>query len=1007
MENNQKPSQPDKAVVAITANENVSGTIDFLGQQISFSLAKGQIFKKEFLSGSQDVIHRKTEEKENKSIFIRSSGKISVYAYNTRQNSSDATLVLPVNLLSKDYFVTAHFRPLSDGPDNSASTALVLANEDNTLVEITPSVNTEMGKPAKQPYTITLNAGESYQIRALGDLTGTRFRILNSVPGDCKKLAVFGGNKMTTVADCGNTGDHMFSQALPMEFWGKSYIHVPLKNRTSGEVVKVLAATDNTEVKVNGVSKGFLNQGEFMRMEFKVDEVATIETSHPSAVSLLSKSQDCNTSAGFIGDPFLINLQHNELRIKELDFYSVDESGFIFNNANIIAPTASLAQIRLNGLAITSQFKPVPGNTSFSYAQVNLLDGANRFTSPEGAIIYIYGAGQRSSYGYSAGFESKLSELKVENEEAAEINGKYQVCLAEETPWEVKTENPLFSVFTWNFGDGSPLKNGKSVLHQFSEPGNFKVKVTASSGSGNCAITKELEFEVVVQNVAGQINGPSTACGGTQSTFQMKNGSTSVKANWIEVIGGEIISKDENQILIKWNEGVAQGKIKAAPISEAGCQGKEVDFVIQLGVGEELPLPIGAAEFCTGQLSTYEIPQGISGESIEWIVKGGQIKEGQGSSKVSIQWNPEVANQTLIYTLKKSAEGCIQFSKELKVKPSAKLEILVQENTSPQCPGDSSGVLEIKINGGSGNYDIVWSHNADLRSGKAENLKAGKYTVKVKDKVGCGSADLEIEVKDPVKMRLLGEVETSPIICQGASTGKFKVRIEGGVPPYKIDGLETIWNGQYLEVFGLSKGSFNLFISDAKGCSIPVSGQIQEVAPMTVAFVENNPGCPGGNTGELSVKVSGGAPPYRYTWNLQGGLGIAATSSSPRSFLDQGPSISAMPSGEYEVMITDSNGCTVRAMGKISETKPQLRMPTGFKPADGLFEPISNCGVSFRIQVFDRWGNVAYAGTTGWDGTIKGEEAPTGTYQYRLAYYFMINGKEMVEEVQGSVILLR
>lgn len=1007
MENNQKPNLPDKAVVVITANENVSGTIDFLGQQLSFSLSKGQIFKKEFFSVSQDVIHRKSEEKENKSILIKTSGMVSVYAYNTRQNSADATLVLPVNILSKDYFVTAHFRPLSDGPDNSASTALVLANEDNTLIEITPSVATELGKPAKQPFTITLNAGESYQIRALGDLTGTRFRILNSDAGDCKKLAVFGGNKMTTVAECGDTGDHMYYQSLPMEFWGKSYIHVPLKNRTSGEVVKVLAGTDNTEVKVNGISKGFLNQGEFMRMEFKVDEVATIETSQPAAVSLLSKSQDCNTSPGFIGDPFLINLQHNELRIKELDFYSVDESGFIFNNANIIAPTATLSQIRLNGLSITSQFKPVPGNAGFSYAQVNLIDGANRFFSPEGAIIYVYGAGQRSSYGYSAGFESKSSELKLENEDAAEVDGKYQVCLNQESTWKVNIENPLFTVFTWDFGDGSGLKNGKSVSHKFSESGNFMVKVMASTGTGTCALVKALEFEVLVKDIEGQISGPSSACEGTQSTYQMKNGESQVKATWIEVIGGEIVSQDENQLQVKWNEGVELGKIKAAPVSAGGCQGKEVEFVVQLGIGEELPFPVGPAQFCAGQLTNYEIPQGITGESIEWLVQGGQIKDGQGSSKVSIQWNPELPNHSIVYTLKKSGSGCILFSKELKTIQSDDLEILVQENLSPQCPGESSGHLEIKILGGSGNYDIIWSHATDLKSTKAENLPAGKYFIKVRDREGCASAELEVEVKDPLKMRLLGEVETFPIVCQGASTGKFRLKIEGGTPPYRIDGLESNWDGQFLEVLGLSKGSFNLFVSDSKGCTLPVSGQIQELAPMTVAFVENNQGCPGGNTGELSVKVSGGAPPYRYSWNLSGGIGIAATSTTPRSFLDQGPSISSMPSGQYEVMITDTNGCTVRAMGMISETKPELRMPTGFKPADGLFEPVSNCGVNFQIQVFDRWGNVAYSGSQGWNGEIKGKEAPTGTYHYRLVYFYTLSGQEMAEENQGSFILLR
>ncbi|TDQ19183.1 SprB-like repeat protein [Algoriphagus boseongensis] len=1009
MENNQKPTQPDKAVIVITANEDASGTFSFQGQVETFSLTKGQIFKKEFLSTTNDIIHRNSDAIENKSVFINSSGDLAVYAYNTRQNSTDATVILPVSNLGKEYFVTAHFSPIIAGPDNSSSTALIIANENGTEVEITPAVTTESGKAAKAPYTITLNAGESYQIKALGDLTGTRVRVVNSTPGDCKKLAVFGGNKMTTVADCGKTGDHMFNQSFPVEYWGKSYIHIPLKNRTSGEIVKVLAGTDNTSVLVNGVNRGTINQGEFLTLDFAVNEVATIETSNPSAVSLLSKSQDCNTSPGLIGDPFLLTYQSNEQRIQNIEFYSVDESGFLFNNANIIAPTSSLSQIRLNGGSITSQFKPVPGNPSFSYAQVNLNDGYNSFTSEEGAIIYVYGAGQRSSYGYSAGFSVPSTELVIQDDQGEEIGSNSVFCLGEENVWEISSSLSQFENFTWDFGDGSTPKSGKTVTHAFDKAGNFTVKITASTGTGNCAVQETKEFEVEVEEIVAEVVGPLSACPGAEVTYFLKNEEVPVPGNWLEISGGQILDQKDDQITIRWLEGFEIGKIIVAPKSSSGCLGEEITLEIEIGKGESLPKPIGQSTLCGPILESYFYEAQIEKNSqISWTVVGGEIISGDGSSKVEVLWKIDSQNWEISFQANNVEGDCGLSSQVLKLERSEPIVIKPFEILTPLCPGEDSGSAEVKIEGGSGNYEIQWSHDPQAKTSKVDGLAAGKYTVTVKDKDGCGSAQLEVEVKNPPGMRLLSEIETKPETCEGTNSGSFRVKVGGGVPPYTIEGLESSWDGQFLNVSGLSKGPFNLFVLDSKGCSLSIQGQIGAITPMTLTFVEENQGCSGGNTGSLAVEVLGGVPPYKYEWSFDGGVAIASTSTSTSTrSVSSGKRISSMPSGGYYVQITDANGCTVRGLGMISDAKPIVRMPTGFMPKDGSYEPVSNCSVLFDMKVFDRWGNLIYSGTEGWDGELKGQEAPIGTYSYRLVYYYPMNGEELFEEIQGVFTLIK
>lgn len=66
-------------------------------------------------------------------------------------------------------------------------------------------------------------------------------------------------------------------------------------------------------------------------------------------------------------------------------------------------------------------------------------------------------------------------------------------------------------------------------------------------------------------------------------------------------------------------------------------------------------------------------------------------------------------------------------------------------------------------------------------------------------------------------------------------------------------------------------------------------------------------------------------------------------------------------------------------------------IPTAFSPnGDGLndvFEVKGNIYGIFRLQILNRWGQVIFQSTTqqnGWDGKIKGQDAPVGVYVYSI-----------------------
>ena len=68
---------------------------------------------------------------------------------------------------------------------------MVVATQDGTIIEITPTEDTMSGELAGDTFTIYLNAGETYMVQtdvAQGDLTGS---LVKGTPesGDCRPFA--------------------------------------------------------------------------------------------------------------------------------------------------------------------------------------------------------------------------------------------------------------------------------------------------------------------------------------------------------------------------------------------------------------------------------------------------------------------------------------------------------------------------------------------------------------------------------------------------------------------------------------------------------------------------------------------------------------------------------------------------------------------------------------------------------------------------------------------------
>ncbi|MBI1226452.1 MAG: HYR domain-containing protein [Bacteroidetes bacterium] len=136
--------------------------------------------------------------------------------------------------------------------------------------------------------------------------------------------------------------------------------------------------------------------------------------------------------------------------------------------------------------------------------------------------------------------------------------------------------------------------------------------------------------------------------------------------------------------------------------------------------------------------------------------------------------------------------------------------------------------------------------------------------------------------------------------CIGENDGTATATPVGGTPPYTF-----VWSdptSQTTETAtGLSAGNYVVNVMDAQGCSTAQSVQIMEPSAIMIVIDEvqgvfNEP------TGFIKITVSGGAGNYNYEWQYNGG------------FFSNDEDISGLWDGDYNLVVTDQNGCTTEIL---------------------------------------------------------------------------------------------
>jgi gliding motility-associated-like protein len=124
--------------------------------------------------------------------------------------------------------------------------------------------------------------------------------------------------------------------------------------------------------------------------------------------------------------------------------------------------------------------------------------------------------------------------------------------------------------------------------------------------------------------------------------------------------------------------------------------------------------------------------------------------------------------------------------------------------------------------------------------------------------------------------------------------------------------------------------------------------------------------------------------------------------------------ITVMKPGIYNLQVTDNNGCAGRDSINVvdSACKQYFYIPNAFTPnGDGrndVFKPgFEALVVEYSFIIYNRWGQKIFSSgnpTIGWDGTVNGQQQPSGTYVWVCNY--QLSGMQP-ETQKGTVVLIR
>ncbi|MCH2258833.1 MAG: proprotein convertase P-domain-containing protein, partial [Alteromonas sp.] len=265
--------------------------------------------------------------------------------------------------------------------------------------------------------------------------------------------------------------------------------------------------------------------------------------------------------------------------------------------------------------------------------------------------------------------------------------------------------------------------------------------------------------------------------------------------------------------------------------------------------------------------------------------------------------------------------------------------------TNVDCNGDADGVIDLTVTGGTTNYIFAWTGPNGFTAATEDlsGLDGGTYDVTVTDANNCAETT-QVIIAEP--NALTATISGTDIDCNGNANGTATVVPTGGAGGNTFNWSPAPGFGQgTASVSGLDALTYTCTITDVNGCSVTADyTPIQPLALGGTITAQTDVSCFGGNDGEITVTGIDGTVAYSYD------IGNGAQASG---------NFTGLTAGNYNITVTDANGCTFDIPFTISQ--PSQLVVNGIGT-----DPLCNAGTDGSIDLTVSGGVTNY--TFAWTG---------------------------------------
>jgi gliding motility-associated-like protein len=453
------------------------------------------------------------------------------------------------------------------------------------------------------------------------------------------------------------------------------------------------------------------------------------------------------------------------------------------------------------------------------------------------------------------------------------------------------TSTPV-SCFNGNDGTASIIMQGGVIPYQYlwSDTQTTDTAIGLSSGTYSCSVIDDNgcvysgnPVSVLVTQPNNPVNSTNfaqqfnVACHGDSTGFVGLNPSGGTPPYSYFWSSGDTSSSISNlpagtySVLVEDNNGCSQGSFSTLPDSNNYVISQPL---LPISVNSTL-VDVACKNEATGSITLSPIG-GNSPYQYDW-------SSGQTTQSIN-----NIIAGTYVFTVT-DANGCIYID-SVEISEPDTIFTSLTNSTPTICFGESNGQVQVSASGGNSPYLFLWNNGST--SSTINNLSADWYSVDITDNGGCTISD-SVEVLEPTKIS--NTFSGDSISCPIFSDGLLRALGSGGTAPYNYTWSSTqsfnIINDS--TIGNLSQATYSVVIDDINSCSQTFEYVLGAPSPISIQGSTFDVACHSGNTGSISLNITGATPPYTYLWNN------GQTTSS----------LSSLSAGIYTVTITDSAGC--------------------------------------------------------------------------------------------------